>query len=60
MGTKIGVVVDMDPMIMIVVTNRRKDNKAKRQKCKKSKGKKAKRQKGIKTKIIIDKKTKKN
>ena len=36
-GTKIGVVVDMDPMIMKVVT--------KRQKAKKQKGKKKKRQK---------------
>ena len=40
-GTKIGVVVDMDLMIMIVV----KDKKTKRQK-----GKKAKMQKGKKTK----------
>ena len=36
-GTKIGVVVDIDPMIMIVVTKRQKDKKEK-------KGKKAKRQ----------------
>ena len=55
-GTKIGVVVDIDPMIMIVVTKRQKykitklqkDKKTKRQKGKNTKrqtGKKAKRQK---------------
>ena len=33
-GTKIGVVVDMDPMIMIVVTKIQKGKKAKRQKDK--------------------------
>ena len=52
-GTKIGVVVDIDPMIMIVVTKRQKDKKTKSQK-----GKKAKRQKDKKIKILIDKKTK--
>ena len=36
-GTKIGVVVDIDPMIMIVVTKRQKDKKTKRQKDKKYK-----------------------
>ena len=50
---KIGVVVDIDPMIMIVVTKRQKDKKEKGQKDKKTK-----RQKDKKTKIIIDKKTK--
>ena len=52
-GTKIGVVVVMDPMIM---TKRQKNKKAKRQKGKKAKrqtDKKTKRQKGKKTKIII-------
>ena len=47
-GTKIGVVVDMDPVSMIVVTKRQKDKKTKRQKDKKTKrqkDKKAKRQK---------------
>ena len=34
-GTKIGVVVDMDPVIMIVVTKRQKDTKTKIQKGKK-------------------------
>ena len=29
-GTKIGVVVDIDPMIMIVVTKRQKDKKDKK------------------------------
>ena len=56
--TKIGVVVDMDPMIMIVVTKNQKDkktNKTKRQKDKKTKAKRQKdikliRQKGKKTK----------
>ena len=43
-GTKIGVVVDMDPMIMIVVTKRQKIQKGK--KAKRQKDKKAKRQKG--------------
>ena len=43
-GTKIGVVVDMDPVIMIVV----KKKKGKRQK--RQKDKKAKRQKGKTTK----------
>ena len=50
---KIGVVVDMDPMIMIVVTKRQKGKKAKRQK-----GKNAKRQKGKNTKIQKGKKAK--
>ena len=36
-GTKIGVVVDMDPMIMIVVTKRQKDTNTIRQKGKKKK-----------------------
>ena len=49
-STKIGVVVDMDPVIMIVVTKRQKDKKAIRQK-----GKKTKRQKGKKTKMQKDK-----
>ena len=49
-GTKIGVVVDMDPMIIIVVTKRQKDKKkAKKKKNKKykkyKKTKKTKRQK---------------
>ena len=35
--TKIGVVVDIDPVIMIVVTKIQKDKKAKRQKDKKTK-----------------------
>ena len=46
-------VVDIDPMIMIVVTKRQKDKKTKRQKDKKTKrqkGKKAKRQKDKNTK----------
>ena len=46
--TKFGVVLDMDPMIMIVVTKRQKGKKTKRQKGKKTKTqkcKKAKRQK---------------
>ena len=33
-GTKIGVVVDMDPVIMIVVTKRQKGKMTKRQKGK--------------------------
>ena len=41
-GTQIGVIVEMDPMIMIVVTKRQKDKKAKRQKDKKKKKKKKK------------------
>ena len=48
-GTKIGVVVDMDTMIMIVETKRQKDKMAKRQNgnmAKMQKGKKTKRQKG--------------
>ena len=44
-GTKIGVVVDMDPVIMIVVTKRQKGKKTK-----KKKGKKTKRQKDKKPK----------
>ena len=45
-GTKIGVVVDVDPVIMIVVTKRQKGKKAKRQKDKKAKNaKKTKKQK---------------
>ena len=36
-GTKIGVVVDIDPVIMIVVTKRQKDKKAKIQKYKRTK-----------------------
>ena len=47
-GTKIGVVVDLDPVIMIVVT--KKTKKAKRQKGKRQKDKKTKIQKGKKTK----------
>ena len=69
-GTKIGVVVDMDPMIMIVVTKSQKGKKDKRQKgknTKRQKDKKAKRQKDKKTKRLKynnanrqkDKKTKK-
>ena len=61
-GTKIGVVVDIDHVIMIVVTKRQKYKKAKRQKdkmakiqkykkAKGQKGKKAKRQKDENTKI---------
>ena len=41
-GTKIGVVVDMDPVIMIVVTKRQKGKKTKRKKVKKTKTKKTK------------------
>ena len=53
-GTKISVVVDMDPMIMIVVTkrqnyNNKKDKKAKMQKDDNG-DKKTKRKKGKKTK----------
>ena len=44
-------VVDIDPMIMIVVTKRQKNKKTKRQKDKKTK-----RQKGKKTKYKKDKK----
>ena len=36
-GTNIGVVVDIDPVIMIVVTKRQKGKKAKMQKCKNAK-----------------------
>ena len=66
-GKKIGVVVDIDPMIMIVVTKRQKDKKdkntkiqkkilkrqkiQKRQKAKKTK--KIKRQKRLKKTIIL-------
>ena len=64
-GTKIGVIVDIDPVIML--TKRQKDKKTKMQKCKKAKRQKyknTKRQKGNKTKIQKskgqkDKKTKK-
>ena len=48
--TKIGMVVDMDPVIMIVMT--------KRQKTKRQKGKKVKRQKGTKAKMQKDQKAK--
>ena len=41
-GIKIGVVVDMDPVIMIVVTKRQKGKKAKRQKRQKKRQKKTK------------------
>ena len=50
-GTNIGVAVDMDPMIMIVVTKRQNDIKAKRQKDKKAKIQKTKRQKDKQAKI---------
>ena len=43
-GTKIGVVVDMAPMIMIELTKRQKDKKAKN----------AKRQKGKNTQKLLD------
>ena len=36
-GTEIGVVVDIDPVIMIVVTKRQKDKRVKRQKHKNTK-----------------------
>ena len=52
-GTKIDVVVDIDSVIMIVVTKRQKGKKTKRQN-----DKKAKRQNDKKTKILIDKKKK--
>ena len=54
--TKIGVVVDMDPVIMIVVTKRQKNKKAKKQKDKKTKRQKDKKTK--KTKKMQQKKTK--
>ena len=67
--TKYGVVLDMDPVIMIVETKRQKGKKTKRQKDKKAKrqkgqktkrhkGKNAKMQKGKKTKRQKDKKAK--
>ena len=58
-GTKIGVVVDMDPMLMIVVTKRQKDKYKKAKRQKRQKDKKAKMQKDKKTKRQKDKKTKK-
>ena len=64
-GMKIGVVVDIDPAIMIVVTKRLNDKKTQRQKDKKDKKakrlkvKKTKRQKGKKTKRQKYKNTKK-
>ena len=57
-GTKIGVVVDIDPVIMIVVTKRQKDKKAKRQKDKKAKRQKYKNTKNKRTKGQKDKNTK--
>ena len=58
-GTKFGVVVDMDPMIIIVVTKRQKDKKAKiNQKTKRQKLKTTKRQKRQKTKRQKGKKAK--
>ena len=65
-GTKIGVVVDIDPVIIIVVTKRQKGKKTKIQKYKNTKIQKDKRTKGQKDKKTKrqkwqkDKKTKKN
>ena len=58
---KIGVVVNIDPMIMIVVTKRHKDEKSKRQKdekAKRQKDKKSKRQKDKQTNRQKEKKAK--
>ena len=49
-GTKIGVVVDIDPGIMIVVKKRQKDKKAKIQKYKRTKRQKKERKKDKKDK----------
>ena len=49
-GTNIGVVVDMDLVIMIVVTKRQKGKKTKRQKRQNNKKAKRQRQKGKKSK----------
>ena len=48
-GTKIGVVVDNDPLIMIVVTKKQKDKRQKGKKTERQKCKKTKRQKDKKT-----------
>ena len=51
------VVVDLDPLIMIVLTKRQKDKKTKRQKDKKTKMQKDKKTKKTKKKYKKDKKT---
>ena len=58
-GKQIGEVVDIDPVIMIVVTKRQKDRKTKRKKMQKDKKeKRQKRQKDKKAKMQKGKKTK--
>ena len=49
-GTKFGEVVDIDPLIMIVVTKRQKDKKDKRKKREKCKKEKMQKDKDKKTK----------